>query len=531
MPTNKLPGNLLGIEIDGKFVACETSCEFTFEADMLDASAVDSGRWKEVIAGLRSWSISVNASMLIQSSATDLTSIINAFVSGQRMRVRIKTKVAMIGSILITGYVIVQNGGLSAAVNSTTTWNTTLQGDGAFQLGDSLNYQMFYGYRLEDPYGDELLLQPQFTKEFQFGSPSISLDFTAASAANYLFAIVPTGQPVFNRWENNEYNFGDIPDFAWREVRTINGFDYYISRSILYITSAVPAITFRYKNIIPNQFYFNDIIDALLNTVYESNPITVEGLTEPVLATVTNGEASINNGPWVTGSFYVNSGNSIKTRITSSSSYTTAVGVTLTINGISDTFDVTTAQNTTIYYAYNNGIFIRNNCGVDSNGSQVPYSKQYTAVGSQADADSIAAADLANFNIEGQNNANSTGTCTANTIYVWGKIFEENFQTVSGSTYADVFLRTYKGGTATTPPSDLSQPVNCTNLTIPIGYYLTGYPPNTFNASMNNQQEIRLAAPNTQNGNPVYPKQNIYASLYYAFIAKARGAWTLLQVI
>lgn len=135
MAASKLSGNLVGVEIDGKFVVCETSCELSFEADMIDASAVDSGRWKGVIPGLRTWSVSVNASMLIQSSASDLNTILNAFISGAVMKVRIRTKIAMIGSVIITGNVVVQSGGLSASVNSTTGWNTVLQGDSAFVIG------------------------------------------------------------------------------------------------------------------------------------------------------------------------------------------------------------------------------------------------------------------------------------------------------------------------------------------------------------------------------------------------------------
>lgn len=537
MPTNKLSGNLLGVEINGKFVTCETSCEFNFDADMMAASATQSGGWKEVIQGLKSWSVSVNAAMLVQSAETDLTTIINAFASGERMRIRIKTKVAMVGSILITGYVVVQNGGLSAAVNSTAGWNTVLQGDGPFQLGDTENYQMFYGYRLQDPYDDELTLQPQFSKEFEFGVPSISLDFTPQSAGNYLFALVPHGQPIFNIWENNQFNFGNIPDFAWREVRTIGGFDYYISRSILYITSAVPVITFRYKNLIPDQFYFNDIIDALLSTVYESNTIIASGITEPVLASVSGGEISINNQAYTTVSAYVSAGDSVKVRVTSSASYTTAVGATLTINGISDTFDVTTAENTTLYYAYNSDLFYKT-CSPGSTGTAVSYSKQYTSAISQDDADDIAAADISNFNSEGQSNADLNGTCVPDTVYIWGKIFESNSETISGITYVDVFLQTYGGGTATAPPPDLSQPLNCTNTSIAVTYVDGGGNHRNFTVSMTNQQNVRVVAPDTSNGNPVYPKQatrfqNIFVTreLWFQFTGKNEGDWNLLQTI
>lgn len=536
MASNKLSGNLIGVEIDGNFVACETSCELNFEVDLLGASAITSGRWKEYISGIRSWNVSVNASMLVQSAPTDASTIINAFMSGARMKLRIRTKIPIIGSIVISGYVLVQNGNIGAGVNTTSVWSTTLQGDGPFSYGDTEQYQAFYGYQLLDPVGDEANLKPQFSKFFEFGAKSITFDFSVQSQANFLYALVPTGQPVFNIWENNQFNFGDIPDFAWREPYTFNGFDYYVSRSILYITSSVPTITFRYKNLIPDQYLFNDIVDALINTVYESNEITISGITEPVNVSVVGGEMSINNGAYTINQGYVSAGDKVKVRITSSSNYTTQVGVTLTVGTISDTFDVTTAQDSTIYYAYNSASFVRQTCGSGQSPSgSVPYQKQYTSTGGQSAADALAQADLNNFNIEGQNNANLNGVCVADTIYIWGKIFEENLQNVNGVNYVDVFLRTYKSSSATVPPSNLSQPVNCTNQSIAVGFYdNVGDPPNIYNASMINTQQIRLAAPNTQSQNPVYPKQLTgYPGIdfWYAFVGKSEGDWQLLQVV
>lgn len=133
MATNRMSGNLLGLEIDGTFVSCETSCELSFETDLLPASATMSGRWKEFISGTRSWSVSVNAGMLIRMSGTGLNTILNAFITGERMSIKIKTKFQdSIPSFAIVGYVRLRNGGLNASVNSLANWNATLDGDGPF---------------------------------------------------------------------------------------------------------------------------------------------------------------------------------------------------------------------------------------------------------------------------------------------------------------------------------------------------------------------------------------------------------------
>lgn len=68
----------------------------------------------------------------------------------------------------------------------------------------------------------------------------------------------------------------------------------------------------------------------------------------------------------------------------------------------------------TYYNSATSANFIRNNCGTGSTGSTVTYNvpaNQYNSNVSQADADSKATADL---NANGQNYANTNGTCTVN---------------------------------------------------------------------------------------------------------------------
>jgi hypothetical protein len=188
------------------------------------------------------------------------------------------------------------------------------------------------------------------------------------------------------------------------------------------------------------------------------------------------------------------------------------------------------------------GEFSRNNCGPDMKGSAVSFSKTYYSTVSQADADRKAANDTINFNALGQQFANDPAngaTCTLERYYIWGKISEENLQTITGAWYADIMLRTYKGYSATVPPqTSPGNEIACTAIDIRLNYRTEGtYPagPNNYAVNLNNSKSTRLVAPNTQRFNPVYPKQIISLPdgtyFYVAFDGKARNEMILLQTI
>jgi len=154
MAQTKMSGNMLGVEIDGEFVSCETSCEVAFETDLRGASAQSSGRWKEYIEGVRSWNVTLNANMLIKMAGTGLNTILNKFLTGGQLGVRIATKQVGMPSFSLEGNVLIRTGGFNAAVNSTAAWNVTLEGNGAFttviSVPDIYN-TIFYGNAVTRP--------------------------------------------------------------------------------------------------------------------------------------------------------------------------------------------------------------------------------------------------------------------------------------------------------------------------------------------------------------------------------------------
>lgn len=195
-----------------------------------------------------------------------------------------------------------------------------------------------------------------------------------------------------------------------------------------------------------------------------------------------------------------------------------------------------------IVYESNRTQNFSRDCGPGYIGSSVAFSKKYTSLISQADADQKAANDTNNFNTLGQafaNNPANGGTCSLERVFIWGKISEENSQIIQGARYADIMLRTYKGNSDSVPPAAISQnEIACTINNIAVSYRTEGtYPagPNNYSVNMANAKVVRLVAPNSQQFNPAYPKQVLSLPdgtyLYVAFSGKARNEMVLLQTI
>jgi hypothetical protein len=92
----------------------------------------------------------------------------------------------------------------------------------------------------------------------------------------------------------------------------------------------------------PDQFTFTDQTNVSLNTVVESDIITVTGINVSATISITGGEYSINGGEYTSTSGTVQYGQDVRVRQTSSSSFSTTTNATLTIGGVSDIFSVTT---------------------------------------------------------------------------------------------------------------------------------------------------------------------------------------------
>ena len=100
----------------------------------------------------------------------------------------------------------------------------------------------------------------------------------------------------------------------------------------------------------PNAFDFTNQTNLNLSTLTYSNNVTISGINQAVSVSATNGaQFSINGGSYVT-SGSISNGQTLRIRLTSSGSYSTAVSTTVTVGGTSDAWSITTkaqAQATT----------------------------------------------------------------------------------------------------------------------------------------------------------------------------------------
>lgn len=108
-----------------------------------------------------------------------------------------------------------------------------------------------------------------------------------------------------------------------------------------------------------------------------------------------------------------------------------------------------------VYTASRSGNFTRNNCGSGYNGGTVAFSKSYDSYVSQLDADNIA---NANFATDGQNYANTAGTCNIITYSVYrSATFTKND---CGANYTGSNVSYSKTYTSTVSQSDAESKAN-----------------------------------------------------------------------
>jgi len=96
------------------------------------------------------------------------------------------------------------------------------------------------------------------------------------------------------------------------------------------------------EDIVPEIFTFTAQSDVFLNTVVESDPITITGLNVAAAVSITDGEFSINGGDYTAVTSNITSGQNIKVRSTSGTTVNELKQVGLTIGSLTSEFEITT---------------------------------------------------------------------------------------------------------------------------------------------------------------------------------------------
>lgn len=135
-----IAGSLIGLIINGAFTSCETQCQINFDKEMLPASAIDSGGWKEFIYGIRGWTISVNGNLLLEAVSNDIKALIQTgYINDYPMFAQFSTRPSSEIQLYFEGAVLFNTASITAAAQGAANWTALLQGTGQLKA----NYQDF----------------------------------------------------------------------------------------------------------------------------------------------------------------------------------------------------------------------------------------------------------------------------------------------------------------------------------------------------------------------------------------------------
>lgn len=126
MPTTGfLNGNNLRVYLNGNAVLEATSHDFTLSANMRDVTTKGSAGWKEVLPGLKEWSVSGDGLVKLDSTygAVELADLL---IAGTEVTVRFTTNTS--GDEYWTGSAYVDNCQISSPANETPTYSFSCTG-------------------------------------------------------------------------------------------------------------------------------------------------------------------------------------------------------------------------------------------------------------------------------------------------------------------------------------------------------------------------------------------------------------------
>jgi hypothetical protein len=151
-------------------------------------------------------------------------------------------------------------------------------------------------------------------------------------------------EPVANSWTQRADGGTARSGAVGFSIGTLGG---YIGTGIIGTNATKSFWVYNRIDTTPVQFTFTDQTGVALSSVITSNTITVSGINVATPISITGGTYAINGGAYTSASGTVANDDTVTVQQTSSASYSTKTDATLTIGYVSDTFSVTTLDDTT----------------------------------------------------------------------------------------------------------------------------------------------------------------------------------------
>lgn len=112
-----------------ELIAAATDCSLSLSAEVIDVSTKDSGAWRQLLAGMRSASMSTSGLIDYTASNKNLSDLFAAFNSRTRLHLRFSNAVSGDQRYECYGYLTSLE--QSAGMEDTATYSASLEIDGA----------------------------------------------------------------------------------------------------------------------------------------------------------------------------------------------------------------------------------------------------------------------------------------------------------------------------------------------------------------------------------------------------------------
>src|SRR3990167_2590274 len=129
MASTKINGTRLGLYIAGTLLGAATSHSLSLSGNSMDVTTKDSGGWKEILPGLKEWSIDCDALRADDQTGKGHKDIFDALVNRTKLSVKFRTATtgdeAFVGEVYVTSFE--KNAGLEEAAS----YSASFEGTGA----------------------------------------------------------------------------------------------------------------------------------------------------------------------------------------------------------------------------------------------------------------------------------------------------------------------------------------------------------------------------------------------------------------
>ena len=127
-------GALMGVSVDGNFISCETNAEMHFDTEMIPASSVSSGYFREKVPGKQDWRMMVDGYLLKRAMASDFKTLFTSWRNRQPLQLQFRTRPWVDQYLIFEGEAWVQQGSLLAPNRGLSNWTIVFEGNGVLNM-------------------------------------------------------------------------------------------------------------------------------------------------------------------------------------------------------------------------------------------------------------------------------------------------------------------------------------------------------------------------------------------------------------